>query len=94
MALFTVQPETRWPHDRARLTAKGAARERLFPTVKLVSIPVHGANSNAPSWRPVLHRVARRRLAGFLPAASPGRPVQQRGVCAAAVKTLCAALPF
>ena len=45
MALFTVQPETRWPHDRARLMAP-AVLERLYPTVKQVSIPVHGANPN------------------------------------------------
>ena len=67
MALFMVQPETRWPHDRARLMAKGAARERFFPTVKQVSIPVHGATHNDALGHLLLHRVPRRTAAGVQP---------------------------
>ena len=49
MALFTVQPETIWPHDRASLMASATAFERDSRTVKQVTIPVHGAN---PQRRP------------------------------------------
>ena len=69
VALFSARPETRRPHDRARLTAKGAARERLYPTVKQVSIPVHGANPNrapeAPCPAPRRQAPVGRPLAGL-----------------------------
>ena len=66
MALFMAQPETWWPHDRARLMAP-AARERDSRTVKQVNIPVHGANRNDASGHPFLHRVPRRHVTGVQP---------------------------
>ena len=67
MALFMVQPETRWPHDRARLMASAAAFECDSRTVKQVSIPVHGATRNGAPRRPFLHRVPRRTATGVQP---------------------------
>ena len=57
MALFTVQPETFWLHDRASLMALATAFERDSRTVKQVTIPVHGAN---PQRRPQAPPPARR----------------------------------
>ena len=57
MALFTVQPETFWLHDRASLMASATAFERDSRTVKQVTIPVHGAN---PQRRPQAPSPARR----------------------------------
>ena len=70
MALFTVRTETR-SHNHARLTALGAALERLFPTVKQVSIPVHGATRNDASGHPFLHRAPRRPVTGVQPVPGP-----------------------
>ena len=67
MALFMVQPETRWPHDRARLMAPAATLERDSRTVKQVTIPVHGATRNGAPRRPRLHRVPRRPATGVQP---------------------------
>ena len=72
MALFMVQSETRWPHDRARLMAKGAAREHDSRTVKQVSIPVHGATFNDAFGHPFLHRVPRRTVTGVQPVPGSG----------------------
>ena len=72
MALFTVRPETRWPHDRARLMALGAARERDSRTVKQVTIPVHGATRNGAPRRPFLHGAPKRAVVGVQPALGPG----------------------
>ena len=71
MALFTVQPETRWPHDRADLLAP-AVLERDSRTVKQVSIPVHGATHNDASGHPFLHRVPRRTATGVQPVPGSG----------------------
>ena len=60
MALFTVQPETQWAHDHARLMVSAMALDRESPTVKQVTIPVHGANHNRAPRRTFLHRVPRR----------------------------------
>ena len=67
VALFMVQPETRWPHNRASLMAPAATLERDSLTVKQVSIPVHGAIRNGAPRRPLLHRVPRRTAAGVQP---------------------------
>ena len=81
MALFTVRPETR-PHDRARPTALGAARERATPTVKQVSIPVHGAIHDDASGHPFLHRAPRRPAAGVQPVPGPAAlRAATRGQC-------------
>ena len=72
MALFTVQPETPWPHDRARLMAKGAAREHDSRTVKQVTIPVHGATHNDAFGHPFLHCVPRRTATGVQPVPGSG----------------------
>ena len=71
MALFMVQPETRWPHDRARLMAP-AVLERDSRTVKQVSIPVHGATHNDAFGHPFLHRVPRRTATGVQPVPGSG----------------------
>lgn len=57
MALFMVQPENSWPHDRSSLMASAVAFERVSLTVKQVTIPVHGAN---PQRRPLAPSPARR----------------------------------
>ena len=53
MALFTVRPETRWPHDRVRLMTLATTLERDSRTVKQVMIPVHGATRNGAPRRPL-----------------------------------------
>ena len=67
MALFMVQPETRWPHDRASLMAWAPTLERVSRTVKQVNIPVHGATHNDAFGHPFLHRVPRRAATGVQP---------------------------
>ena len=88
MALFTVQPETLWPHGYARVTVSVMALERESPTVKQVTIPVHGANHNRAPRRTFLHRVPRRPVDGVQPALGLGgacsnaghaRPALRRG---------------
>ena len=66
MALFTVRPETR-PHDLASLMAKGAAPACDSPTVKQVTLPLHGATPNDASGHPFLHRATRRPVTGVQP---------------------------
>ena len=72
VALFMVQPETRWPHDRASLLASAATLERDSITVKQVTFPVHGATRNGVPGRPFLHRVPRRPVTGVQPAPGTG----------------------
>ena len=67
MALFMVQPETRWPHDRARLSVSAAAPERDSRTVTRVTIPMHGADTNGALKRPIPHCVPRRPVIGVQP---------------------------
>ena len=88
MALFTVQPGTFWPHDRASLMASATALERDSRTVKQVTIPVHGANpQRRPPGAPSPARGAPKRLVvGVQPAPGPGRCVQQRRACATGVQ--------
>lgn len=72
MALFSVRPETLWPHDRARLMASTAALECDSRTVKQVTFPVHGATHNGASRRPFLHRVPGRTATGVQPVPDSG----------------------
>ena len=67
VALFMVRPETRRPHDRARLMAPAASLERDSRTVKRESLPPHGANRNGAPRRPFLHRVPGRPVTGVQP---------------------------
>ena len=67
VALFMVQPETLWPHDRAGLSASAATLERDSRTVKQVTFPVHGVSQNGAPRRPCLHRVPRRTATGVQP---------------------------
>ena len=85
MALFTVQPETRWPHHRARLMAP-AVLERDSRTVKQVSIPVHGATFNDAFGHPFLHRVPRRAATGV-------QPVPDSGAMRAATRAMPSSRP-
>ena len=79
MALFTVQAETFWLHDRASLMASATAFERDSRTVKQVTIPVHGANPQRRPQAPLLHGARKRLVVGVQPASGLGRCVQQRG---------------
>ena len=67
MALFMVQPETRWPHDRARLSMSAVAPERDSRTVTRVTIPMHGADTSGALKRPILHCVPRCPATGVQP---------------------------
>jgi len=67
VALFTVRPETRWPHDTARLMAKAVSPERDTRTVMQVIFRPHGADSIGAPRRPFLHRVPRRPVTGVQP---------------------------
>ena len=71
MALFSVQPETSWPHHRVILMAQ-AALVRDSQTVKQVTIPVHGATHNSAHKRPFLHRAPKRPVTGVQPVPGSG----------------------
>ena len=86
MALFMVRPETRWPHDRARLMASATALERDSRTVKQVTIPVHGDTRNGAPRRPRLHRVPGRTKAGV-------QPVPDLGALRAATRAMPSSRP-
>ena len=72
MALFMVQPETRWPDHRARMMALAATLSRDSRTVKRATFLVHGATRNGAPRRPFLHRVPRRSATGVQPVPGSG----------------------
>ena len=97
MALFSVRPETRWPHQRASLMAP-AVLERDSRTVKQVTIPVHGATHNGAIRRPFLYRVPRHTVTGVQPVPGLGAlraatRAMQRSRPGAARGPTCAAKP-
>ena len=67
MALFTVRPETRWPHRLGIAMAQATAGERDSRTVRQVTFSLHGADLNSAPRRPFLHRVPGRPVTGVQP---------------------------